>query len=176
MAILDTDTLVSRLRALPPPPRDAGVVRLVVLRKPDEQRELPGKILLDPDQGAVGDRWIHGKADPRAQVTAMRHDVALLLRDGEDPSQLGDNLFLDLDLSNQNLPPGTELSVGAARVRVTPKAHTGCSKFSRRVGADALELTRSPGWKDQNLRGVHLAVLQGGPVADGDPIVVLSRP
>jgi MOSC domain-containing protein YiiM len=65
--------------------------------------------------------------------------------------------------------------IGEALCEVTPKPHTGCSKFAARVGAAALAITRSPAWRPANLRGVHLRVLAGGPVRPGDRIVVEAQ-
>lgn len=173
--MFDHATLESLLRALPAPPLDQATVVLLVLRQPDEKRVEPARIRLDPVEGAVGDRWSQG-ASPKleAQVTLMRADVAGLL--SPDPGIFGDNVFATLDTSAQNLPPGTVLRLGTARLVVTPKAHTGCYKFAARAGADALALTREPAWVGHQLRGVHLRVLEGGEVGVGDAVIVEHRP
>lgn len=169
--------LEAGLQALPAPPRSEGRVELVVLRLPGERRLSPATLRLEPGRGAVGDRWSASeRPNPEAEVTLMRHDVASLLCEGPDTAILGDNLFVHLDTSGANLPAGTRLRVGGALCEVTPKPHTGCNKFSARVGPDALAITRDPAWKAQNLRGVHLRVLEAGDVSPGDAIVVLSRP
>lgn len=177
MPHLDAATLAARLSALAAAPRDRGVVRLLVQRLPGEGRVRPARVELDRERGVVGDRWaLADRPDPEDQVTLMRHDVARLLRDGDDPAILGDNLFADLDTSAANLPAGTVLRVGGAVLEVTPAPHAGCRKFAARVGADALALTLDPAWRAQNLRGVHLRVRQGGSVAVGDEVVVVERP
>ena len=177
MPHLDSGTLETRLRALPAVPRDVGRVERVVQRLPGEQRVCPGVITLDIDQGVRGDRWALGKSPSvAAQVTVMRADVASVLCDGDDYAILGDNLFVTLETSAEALPPGTRLAVGGATCEVTEKPHTGCSKFSARVGQDAWMLSRHPDWLPAQLRGVHLRVLQGGEVRDGDTILVESRP
>lgn len=172
--MLDRNTLEARLRALSPP-KDQATVALLVQRLPGERRQTPDAVTLDREQGVLGDRWFGSfRRKEDAQVSLMRFDVASALHD--DPAQLGDNLFATLDTSAANLPPGTVLMVGPVTCIVTPKAHTGCSKFEARTGADALALTRDPAWKDQQLRGVFLRVLDGGTVRVGDPIEVISRP
>ncbi|GDX80077.1 hypothetical protein LBMAG42_18880 [Deltaproteobacteria bacterium] len=176
MVPLSFDVLERELRSLSAPPRDIGVVRKLVRRLPAEGRECPESVVLDADRGLIGDQWAAGKANPEAQVTVMRADVASVMCRGGEYEVLGDNLFVELDTSASNLPPGTRIRVGVVECEVTPKPHTGCHKFSRRVGADALALTRTPEWKPQNLRGVHLRVLRSGRVAVGDAIVVESRP
>jgi hypothetical protein len=155
------------------PAKDRARIELVVVRPERNERAKPPRIRLDVDEGVVGDRWKLGKADPEAQVTLMRWDVATLF--GPDPAIFGDNLFAAIDTSEANLPPGTILRVGAARCVVTPKLHTGCSKFSARTSADILTLTRADAWKPFHLRGIHLRVLESGEVAVGDELVVLSR-
>jgi MOSC domain-containing protein YiiM len=172
--MLDTATLDAGLRALNPA-RDAAPVRLLVQRLRDERRNLPERVTLDPELGVVGDRW--AQSWPRkteAQVTLMRWDVAALMHD--EPAIFGDNLFASLDTGAENLPPGTVLQVGQARLEVTPKPHRGCHKFEARAGRDALEITRAPDWLRHQLRGVHLRVLEGGTVYLGDALSVVSRP
>ena len=177
-------TLSETIAALRPP-RDEGTVALVVQRLPGEKRATPGMITLDVERGVLGDRWSGGRwpaglraPNPDAMVTLMRWDVADVLarRAGVPVEILGDNLFASLDTSAANLPPGTVLQVGSARCVVTPKPHTGCSKFSARVGSDALALTRADEWKLTQLRGVHLRVLEGGTASVGDAITVVARP
>jgi hypothetical protein len=169
--MLDTATLQRGLAQLSPA-RDSAAIALLVQRLPEEQRATPWFVTLDPERGLIGDKWASGKRNPEAMVTLMRFDVASLMG---DPVQFGDNLFASIDTSAENLPPGTLVMVGSARCEVTPKAHTGCHKFARRAGDDALAITRDPAWIRHQLRGVHLRVLEGGLVSVGDALVVLSR-
>lgn len=155
---------------------DAADVRLLVQRLPGERRCTPDTLTLDPLRGVLGDRWSLGKApDPEAMVTLMRWDIAerLAAQAGVPVALLGDNLFASLDTSAANLPPGTRLRVGTAMCEVTPKPHRGCSKFAARVGLDALKMTASRPL--EQLRGVHLRVLDGGEVRLGDTLTVMSR-
>jgi MOSC domain-containing protein YiiM len=161
------------IRALRPA-TDRARIELVVVRPQRDERATPKRVRLDVEEGVVGDRWKHGKANPDAQVTLMRWDVATLF--GPDPAIFGDNLFASIDTSETNLPAGTIVEIGTARCVVTPKLHTGCSKFSARTSADILALTRAEPWKPFHLRGIHLRVLESGDVAVGDELVVLSRP
>jgi MOSC domain-containing protein YiiM len=168
--IVDIEDAIRALR----PATDRARIELVVVRPQRNERATPRRIRLDVETGVVGDHWKQGKANPEAQVTLMRWDVARLF--GPDPAIFGDNLFAAIDTSERNLPPGTIVQVGAARCVVTPKLHTGCSKFSARTSADILALTRADAWKPFHLRGIHLRVLESGDVAVGDELVVLSRP
>jgi MOSC domain-containing protein YiiM len=88
---------------------------------------------------------------------------------------MGDNLFVDLDISASNLPLGTRLRVGQALVEVTPKPHNGCLKFKERFGQDALRWVNAKPTRDQNLRGLYWKVIDAGEAAVGDPIELVSR-
>jgi MOSC domain-containing protein YiiM len=82
----------------------------------------------------------------------------------------GDQLYVDLDLSQANLPPGTRLSIGSAVIEITPQPHTGCGKFSARFGVDALKFVNSPEGRALGLRGVNARVITPGRVRTGDPV------
>ena len=86
-----------------------------------------------------------GSANPDAQLTLMNaRVVALVAGERERWPLAGDQLYVDLDLSADNLPPGTRLAVGSAVIEVTPEPHTGCAKFSARFGSEALRFVNSP--------------------------------
>ena len=87
-----------------------------------------------------------------------------------------DNLFVELDLSAENLPVGTRLRVGAAEVVMTAEPHDGCRKFNGRFGPDALRLVQAKPTRHRNLRGVYWRVVAAGEAAVGDAVRVLSRP
>jgi MOSC domain-containing protein YiiM len=105
----------------------------------------------------------------------MQRDVAELIANGQSLTVFGDNLFVELDLSSANLPPGTRLRVGTALVVVTPKPHNGCQKFKGRFGQEALNFVQASPTRAQNLRGVYWRVVEPGHVSVGDPIDVVSR-
>ena len=169
--------LEAGLRALPAAPTDAGRLALIVRRHPDGLREVPDRVWLSPEEGVPGDGWSRRPPrDPEAQLAVMRCDVAELVANGQPLSLFGDNLFVDLELSEANLPVGTQLRVGDARVVMSAKPHNGCHKFQRRFGADALRLVQAPPTRDQNLRGVYWKVVAAGEIRVGDRIEVLSRP
>jgi MOSC domain-containing protein YiiM len=169
--------LEAGLGALPAPPRDSGRVMLVVRRRPDRMRETLGRVELQPEDGVPGDAWGRREhRDPEAALTVMQVDVAELIANGQPLTVFGDNLFLDLDLSAQNLPTGSRLRVGRALLEVTAKPHNGCHKFAARFGHDALRLVSRPERRQRNLRGIYMRVVEAGEVAVGDPVEVLSRP
>jgi len=161
---------------LPTPPRNAGEVFTVVVRCPDGTRRQPSRATLDPNQGLEGDRWAEGSADPKMQLAIMRADVAHLIANGQPPALFGDNLLVQLDLSEDNLPTGTILRIGTARCVVSAEPHNGCNRFAQRFGLAALALTADKRWRNDHLRGIYLTVITAGEVGPGDAIVVEQRP
>jgi hypothetical protein len=174
---LPFDELAARMAALAAPPRDVGVLALVVRRLADGTREAPERVRLTPDEGVPGDGW--NRRPPRnidAQLAVMRRDVAVTIANGQPLTLFGDNLLVDLDLAAANLPCGTRLRVGDAVVEVTPKPHNGCSKFEGRFGADALRFVGPGPRRDQNLRGIYWKVIEAGEAVVGASISVIFRP
>jgi len=166
---MDSQALLDLVRASP---KDVGVLKLIVLRLPDEQRHTPPQAILDVERGVVGDRWsLKTNADPLVQVSMMNSRFLEAIAGENDRMNLaGDNLIVDLDLHENNLPPGTCLRIGQAVVEVTDVPHTGCSKFERRYGKAVLDLTNTPEGSALHLRGVLARVIQGGEVRLGDTI------
>ncbi len=163
------------LRALPAAPQSRGTLRLIVRRLADGSRETPTKVVLGCAEGVPGDDWIRRPPQkPDAQLAVMRTDIATLIAAGQPLTTFGDNLLVDLDLSDAALPAGTRLRVGRALVEVTPEPHNGCAKFNARFGNDALRLVQRKDTRDQNYRGVYWRVIEDGEVAVGDAIEVLN--
>jgi MOSC domain-containing protein YiiM len=160
-------------------PADVGMVELVVRRPAENEREVLDVGELDLELGLVGDAWptrgssrtADGGPNPGAQVTVMNARLIALLAGARERWPLaGDQLYVDLDLSADNLPPGTQLAVGTAVLEVTAEPHTGCAKFSARFGSDALRFINSPTGRQLRLRGVNARVVQPGVVRAGDEI------
>jgi MOSC domain-containing protein YiiM len=172
-AHLTRESLEQRFHELPAPPLDVGKVALVVRRPDAGVRELPPRARLTVEGGLEGDRWAAGPdRKVESQVTLMRADVSRLVANGQPVELCGDNLLVELDLSKENLPAGTRIEIGTALCEVTPKPHTGCSKFSGRFGADALAFAAGPEHASRRLRGIHVRVLEDGEVSPGDVIRV----
>ena len=96
--------------------------------------------------------------------------TALAARDRDRWALAGDQLYVDLDLSGEHLPPGTRLALGSAVIEVTAEPHTGCKKFRERFGLETLEFFNSPEGRALNLRGINTRVVQSGVVRVGDPV------
>lgn len=162
-------------------PKEAGRLELIVRRPVVEQREVLEEAQLDLAEGLVGDCWRSrgsrsmpdGSANPDAQLTIMSARAATLVAGERDRWPLaGDQLYVDLDLSGEHLPAGTRLRIGEAVIEVTALPHTGCGKFVRRFGADAMKFVNSPVGRELNLRGINARVVTPGTVRVGDEISV----
>ena|SRR5437588_159262 len=82
----------------------------------------------------------------------------------------GDQVYVDLDLSYDNIPPGTRLELGTAVIEVTAAPHRGCAKFASRFGKDALRFVNSIVGQELNLRGINAKVVADGVVRVGDAV------
>ena len=158
-------------------PRDNGVLELIVRRPEVDARESLAEGRLDTDHGLVGDNWKargsrhtpDGAADPEMQLNIMNARVVALVADDPGRRELaGDQLYLDMDLSDANLPPGTQLAIGEAIVEITEPPHTGCRKFAERFGKDAVVFVNSGRGKDLNFRGINAKVIRSGDIKVGD--------
>ena len=158
-------------------PSDDGVLQLIVRRPDVDARETLETGSLDVEQGLVGDNWLErgshhmpdGVADPDMQLNIMNARVAALVAGGTERIPFaGDQLYLDLDLSDENLPPGTRLAIGDALIEVTEPPHTGCRKFADRFGKDAVIFVNSDRGKALNFRGINAKVVRSGAIHVGD--------
>jgi hypothetical protein len=158
-------------------PRDRGRLLLLARRPAPGERDLPGEAVLDQVAGLVGDNWLargnrhtpDGSANPQTQVTVMNARVAELVACGTDRMALaGDQMYVDLDLSTENLPAGSLLAVGQAVLQVSAEPHTGCAKFVERFGAEAMRFVNSRLGRELRLRGMNTRVVVPGTVRLGD--------
>jgi hypothetical protein len=158
-------------------PRNHGRLVLVVRRPEVGQRELPEEAVLDQATGLDGDNWLtrgsssmpDGSANPRKQVTLMNARVAELVAGGTARMPLaGDQLYVDLDISVNNLPAGSLLAVGEAVLEVSEDPHLGCAKFIERFGAEAMRFVNSRIGRQLRLRGMNTRIVVPGTVRLGD--------
>ena len=160
-------------------PKDHGMLKMIVRRPTDDERESVETGELDLQAGLVGDNWRtrgskhtdDGSANVNMQVTLMNSRAIHLLAQSEERWALaGDQLYVDIDLSLENLPPGTLLALGSAVIEVSAEPHTGCRKFSSRFGADALKFVNSREGKGLRLRGINARVVRAGRIRVGDEV------
>lgn len=165
-------------------PADSGHLRMIIQRPGVDQREVVAEGTLDVDAGLVGDSWLtrgsprtsDGGPNPAAQVTIINARLIALLAQTEDRWPLaGDQLVIDIDLSEDNLPPGAHLAIGSAVLEISAEPHTGCAKFAQRFGHDALRFISTPTGQTLRLRGVNTRVIQSGPIHLGDHVTKLPR-
>ena len=162
---------------LPKSPRERGQVADLVLRPPGYQqgaRRVVEELELDPERGAIGDKWeTDPEGQPEAQIALINvHVIRSLARGHSDASMSGDNLHVDLDLTEANLPPGTRLDVGQAQLEVSSMPHRPCASFASRFGASGAKKVARADRRGRRGRGVLCTVVRGGVVRVGDEIVV----
>ena len=158
-------------------PKDEGALRLIVRRPRVGEREVLDEGALDLDEGLVGDTW-RARAVARSadgvpylltQLNIMNARVIALVAGPEERWPLaGDQLFIDIDLSDANMPAGTRLALGSAVIEVTEEPHTGCQKFLTRFGVDAVKFVNSHLGRRLHLRGVNARVVRSGVIRVGD--------
>ena len=171
MTHLTIEELEAGLGTIRQAPTCEGVLELIVRRPRVGERETVDEARLDVDEGLVGDRWKLRGTNRDTQLNIMSARViALVAHEKERWPLAGDQLFIDLDLSIDNLPPGTHLAIGSAVVEVTAEPHTGCAKFVSRFGLDATQFVNSPLGRELQLRGVNARVVQSGVIRVGDVV------
>jgi hypothetical protein len=158
-------------------PQEEGVLEMIVRRPRIDAREVLQEGELDLQKGLVGDNWrargsagtADGSAHPDMQLNIMNsRAIALVAQDKARWPLAGDQLYVDLDLSAENLPPGSRLAIGSCMIEVTAVPHTGCDKFMERYGADAARFVNSAIGRQLHLRGINAKVVRGGVIRVGD--------
>jgi hypothetical protein len=176
---LTTSELEAGLADVHQSPKDGGVLEMIVRRPQVGEREILDEGQLDMSDGLVGDSWkirsskrtADGSPHPDMQLNLINARlVALVAQDRSRWHLAGDQLYVDLDLSAGNLPPGTRLAIGTAVIEVTAEPHTGCSKFVERFGADAMQFVNSSERRDLHLRGINARVVRPGVLRVGDTV------
>ncbi len=176
---LTTAELEAGLHEIRRAPRDEGTLELIVRRPAVDEREVLDAGELNLEVGLVGDSWItrgssltpDGSAHPDMQLNIMNSRVTALVAQHKDRWQLaGDQLYLDLDLSEKNVPARTRFAIGAAVIEVSPQPHLGCRKFVSRFGLEAMQFVNSPVGRQLRLRGINARVVQAGVIRVGDVV------
>ena len=164
-------------------PKDEGVLHMIVRRPNVDEREVLDEAQLSVDEGVIGDTWrrrsssrmADGGPHPDMQLNIIgTRAIALIAQDRARWALAGDQLFIDLDLTGENLPAWTRLQIGSAIIEVTDQPHTGCGKFVSRFGVDAMKFVNSPLGRSLNLRGINARVVQPGTIRVGDVVRKLS--
>ena len=176
---LSIEELEEGLEHIRQSPREDGTLKMIVRRPEVDTREVIQEGELNTEIGLVGDTWKtrgsrqmpDGSANPNAQITLTNARAVALLAQSEDRWSLaGDQLYVDLDLSDENLPAGTRLTIGTVVLEVTAEPHTGCKKFAERYGTDATKFVNSKEGKRLHLRGINAKVVEAGTIRVGDVV------
>ena len=177
------DVLDSALTDIKASPADRGSVDMIVARPGEGERVLLDAGELDEESGLVSDGWsargsrstADGSSDPEEQLTIINTRLIDAIAGAKSRWQLaGDQLVIDIDLSHDNLPPGSRLQIGSAVVGLTGKPHTGCAKFAGRFGHAALRFVSTKEAMRLRLRGANAKVIRSGVVRVGDTAVKLD--
>jgi hypothetical protein len=176
---LTKEELERGLDAIRQAPRVEGVLEMIVRRPQVGAREILQEGELDLDDGLVGDSWklrgssrtADGSPHPGMQVNIMgARAAALVAGDKERWPLAGDQLFVDFDLSANNVPPGTRIAIGSAVLEVSEEPHTGCGKFVARFGVEAQKFVNSTVGRELGLRGINARVVRSGKIRVGDTV------
>lgn len=180
---LGSEALEAGLEQIQASPKDLGSVEMIVRRPDTDQREALQRAELDISEGLIGDNWqrrgssrtADGSAHPEMQLNIMNARVIELVAGSRDRWPLaGDQIYVDLDLSKENLPAGTCLQLGTAIIEVTAIPHTGCKKFVERFGLEAMKFVNSGLGKTLCLRGINARVVQSGSFEVGNVVRKLT--
>lgn len=176
MRHLTAEELEAGLDEIRRSPKDEGVLELIVRRPRVDEREVLEEGELNLTEGLVGDSWRErassrtpdGSPHPEMQLNVMNaRAIALVAQERGRWPLAGDQLYIDLDLSDENLPAGTRLEIGSAVIEVTAQPHTGCKKFVSRFGLDAMKFVNSPAGRSLHLRGINAKVVRPGTIRVG---------
>lgn len=152
-------------------PQNLGAVEMIVRRPKPEEREELESATFTAEAGLAGDDWLRRSANPDAQITMMNSRLIHLLAGDKSRWALsGDQLFVDFDISEDNLPVGARLQIGEVVMEVSPLPHTGCTKFARRFGGAARKWIMTDEGQQARRRGVYTKVIVDGEIRVGDRI------
>ena len=164
-------------------PKLAGAVEMIVVRPAAGLRETPGRVGVSLEGGVAGDHWAKGcwrttdagEPHPDVQICMMSaRTIRAIAGEPEHWPAAGDNLFLDMDLSPANMPPGTRFAIGTAGFVVTAEPHDGCQSFIDRYGRDACLFVNTGRGRALRLRGIYARVTRDGEIAVGDRVLKLA--
>ena len=163
-------------------PKDGGKLEAIVARPASGVRLDLAASEISLKGGVHGDHWAKGcwkslpdgSPDPDVQICIMNaRCIALVAGERGNWPPAGDNLFIDMDLTPENTPPGTRLAIGTAVLEITAVPHNGCDSFIARYGRDACVFVNTTEGKAMRLRGIYTRVAQDGRISAGDTVTKL---
>lgn len=174
---LTTKQLEEGLDLIKKSPNDNTLVDMIVCRPTEGNRKILLDGFLDKGKGLIGDNWIDrgssktpdGCSHPDMELNIMNsRSIALIAQQKNRWPLAGDQLFIDMNLSDKNITRGTRLSLGDAIIEVTAIPHNGCKKFTDRFGIDAVKFVNSTIGKELHLRGINAKIIKSGKIKVGD--------
>ena len=160
-------------------PADNGAVKAIVIRPSSGVRNEVSSCDVSLEGGVHGDHWAKGcwktteagDPHPDVQICIMNSRcIELIAGERSNWAPAGDNLFVDMDLSPANLPPGQRLAVGTAIIEITDTPHKGCQAFIDRYGRDACVFVNVAEGDEYKLRGIYARVVDAGTISVGDAL------
>ena len=152
-------------------PKNEGRLEMIVRRPVKGQREILDEGQLTLDEGLAGDGGKNYSPHPDMQINIINARASALVAGDKDRWALaGDQLYIDMDLSEANVPPGTQLELGSAVIEITAPPHTGCSKFAARFGFDAVKFVNSKLGRNLHFRGLDARGIRPGLIRAGDVV------
>ncbi len=158
-------------------PKEGAAVSMLCWRPARGERRFVDALSLTVADGIAGDRW---KTEPwlrnpdgtphrGIQVCILQQRVLdLVWTERETIPHPGDTFIVDMDLCEANLPVGTELYLGTARLRVSDVVNDACAKWKVRYGTPAYDWVRDPANSAARLRGILCEITQDGVIRSGD--------
>jgi hypothetical protein len=164
-------------------PKDEGVIDGIIIRPAIEQRQELQSCSMSLEGGMKDDHWAlgcwkstdDGAPHPDVQICMMMSScIGLIAQERDNWAVAGDNLFIDMDLTPGNMPPGTRISMGSVILEISDTPHNGCAKFIKRYGKDACVFVNTGDGDKYRLRGIYGRVVQDGTVSVGDKVTKLN--
>jgi len=160
-------------------PTNNGPLEMIVVRPETQERTELKSCQLSSALGVHGDRWLanswktlpDGSSDPEVQVAITNiRCIDLVAGQRERWNLLGDNLYIDFDLSEDNIRIGDQLSIGSTILEVSREPNYGCAKYLKHFGKDALKFLNTAEGKQLRLRGIFAKIIKDGTVTVGDTV------
>ena len=180
---LTMDELNAGLSNIRAAPKNQGILRAIVIRPAKGERSDLNSCEISRKGGVHGDHWARGcwkstaegSPHPDVQICIMNaRCIELIAQERSNWAPAGDNLFIDMDLSPENVPPGERLSIGGAVIEITSVPHNGCALFMKRYGRAACVFVNTGEGKRLRLRGIYARVVKDGRLSLGNTVSKLS--